>query len=162
VVTLFVQLYESTPEAVKSEVATFFDAFPNGIIVGNTYRDVGYDMVMLGQAGPTTIDVDRVEAELRSPAFGQVAQSLHEIHIDSAIDLFGSYGGRAQDLKEYMRGAAINHDADLRLQYLAGLGLETYESDRIYADILQYKKFPEGLFAGSPGTLAALRARIER
>jgi len=162
IVTLFVQLYESTPEAVKSEVATFFDAFPDGIIVGNTYRDVGYDMVMLGQAGPTTIDVDRVEAELRSPAFREVAQSLAEIHIESALDLFGSYGGRARDLTVYMRGAAINHDADLKLQYLAGLGLETYESDRIYADILQYRKFPEGLFAGSPETLAALRARIAR
>ena len=30
VVTLFVQLYESNTEAVKSEIATFFEAFPNG------------------------------------------------------------------------------------------------------------------------------------
>ena len=29
--TLFVQLYESNTEAVKSEVATFFEVFPNGI-----------------------------------------------------------------------------------------------------------------------------------
>ena len=27
-VTLFVQLYESSPEAVKSEIATFFEVFP--------------------------------------------------------------------------------------------------------------------------------------
>jgi spermidine synthase len=30
VVTLFVQLYESNTEAVKSEIGTFFEAFPNG------------------------------------------------------------------------------------------------------------------------------------
>src|SRR5207253_2297976 len=35
-VTLFVQLYESSPAAVKSEIGTFFQAFPNGIIWGNT------------------------------------------------------------------------------------------------------------------------------
>jgi len=28
VVTVFVQLYESTEEAVKSEIATFFEVFP--------------------------------------------------------------------------------------------------------------------------------------
>jgi spermidine synthase len=162
VITLFVQLYESTPEAVKSEIASFFAAFPDGIIVGNTFRGVGYDVVLLGQVGPTRIDLGRIDAELRSPAFAQVAQSLHEIHIDSAVELFGNYSGRAADLKGYTKGAAINHDLDLRLQYLAGLGLERYESDPIYGDILQYKRFPEGVFSGSDDLIAALRQRIER
>ena len=61
VVTLFVQLYESTPEAVKSEMATFFTVFPEGIIAGNTFRGVGYDTVLLGQAGPARIDVDALD-----------------------------------------------------------------------------------------------------
>ena len=39
VVTLFVQLYESNTEAVKSEVATFFDAFPRGTVWDNA---IGY------------------------------------------------------------------------------------------------------------------------
>ena len=38
VVTLFVQLYESNTEAVKSEIATFFEAFPNGVVWGNTQQ----------------------------------------------------------------------------------------------------------------------------
>ncbi len=41
VVTLFVQLYESNTEAVKSEVATFLEAFPNGMIFGNTNNGAG-------------------------------------------------------------------------------------------------------------------------
>src|SRR5438477_5207697 len=61
VVTLFVQLYDSTPAAIKSEIATFFDVFPDGIIAGNTFRDIGYDTVLLGQAGPTRIDLDALE-----------------------------------------------------------------------------------------------------
>ncbi len=48
VVTLFVQLYESNTEAVKSEVATFMRAFPNGMVFGNTYNGGGYDMVLVG------------------------------------------------------------------------------------------------------------------
>ena len=89
-------------------------------------------------------------------------RSLSEIHINSAVELFGSYAGRAADLKPYMADAVINHDRDLKLQYLAGLGLERYESDRIYADILKYRKFPEGLFTGSAERVAAVRERIER
>ena len=47
VVTLFVQLYESNTEAVKSEIATFFEAFPHGFILGNTQNGRGYDVVLV-------------------------------------------------------------------------------------------------------------------
>src|SRR5438477_2469140 len=50
VFTLFVQLYESNTEAVKSEIGTFFEAFPNGVLWGNTNNGQGYDLVLLGQA----------------------------------------------------------------------------------------------------------------
>lgn len=46
VVTLFVQLYESSPEAVKSEIATFFDVFPNGIVLGSVSGDRGAERVV--------------------------------------------------------------------------------------------------------------------
>jgi spermidine synthase len=162
VVTLFVQLYESTPEAVKSEMATFFTVFPEGIIAGNTFRGVGYDTVLLGQAGPTRIDVDALDARLRDPAYGPVAQSLRDVGVRSAVDLLASYAGRAADLQPWLRDAAINRDGDLRLQYLAGLGLNANEGDRVYAEILKYRRYPEGLFIGSENTLAALRSRISR
>ena len=41
VVTLFVQLYESNTEAVKSEIATFLEVFPNGVVWGNTNNGPG-------------------------------------------------------------------------------------------------------------------------
>ncbi|MGB7218900.1 MAG: fused MFS/spermidine synthase [Vicinamibacterales bacterium] len=162
VVTLFVQLYESTPEAVKSEVATFFDVFPTGFIAGNIFRGVGYDMVLVGQAEPIRIDLDDVDARLKRPEYAALAQSLREIGITSAVDLFATYAGRATDLTEWMKDAIINRDSDLRLQYLAGLGLERYESDRIYGDIIKYRRFPDGLFTGSDPLIRAVRQRIER
>jgi spermidine synthase len=162
VVTLFVQLYESTPEAVKSEMATFFTVFPNGIIAGNTFRGIGYDTVLLGQDGPTRIDVDALNARLADPAYAPVAQSLRDVGVGSAVDLLASYAGRAADLRPWLQDAAINHDGDLRLQYLAGLGLNANEGDRVYAEILKYRRYPDELFVGSESTLAALRARISR
>src|SRR3989442_7784243 len=60
VVTLFVQLYESNTEAVKSEIGTVLEAFPEGIVLGNTDEGKGYDLVLLGQVDATKIDVDAV------------------------------------------------------------------------------------------------------
>ena len=41
VMTLFVQLYESNPAAVKSEIATCLEAFPYGVVWGNTQNGAG-------------------------------------------------------------------------------------------------------------------------
>src|SRR5437867_8894570 len=76
VVTLFVQLYESNTAAVKSEIGTFFEAFPNGIVWGNTNNGQGYDLVLLGQVEPTRIDVDAWEQRLKRPEYAPVAQSM--------------------------------------------------------------------------------------
>ena len=51
-------LYESDVRTVKSELATFFEAFPNGTIWANTVDGRGYDMVFMGQHGPAKIDLD--------------------------------------------------------------------------------------------------------
>jgi spermidine synthase len=159
-VTLFVQLYESTPEAVKSEIGTFFEVFPNGVIWGNTHQGRGYDTVLMGTVEPPHFNVDEWEARLNTPQFAAVKESLGEISIYSALDLFANYAGRASDMKAYLADAQINRDRDLRLQYLAGLGLNLYQSGPIYADILRHKKYPEGLFSGSPETLQRLRDAI--
>jgi len=164
VVTLFVQLYESNTAAVKSEIGTFFEAFPNGVVWGNTNNGQGYDLVLLGQQGdqPIKINVDEIQAKLNRPEYAPVVKSLRDIGFYSAVDMFSSYGGRAVDLKEWLKDANINRDRNLRLQYLAGLGLNLYESGPIYSEILRYRKFPEDLFIGQPATIAALRAGIQR
>ncbi|MEO5742683.1 MAG: fused MFS/spermidine synthase [Vicinamibacterales bacterium] len=159
-VTLFVQLYESTPEAVKSEIGTFFEVFPNGVIWGNTHQGRGYDTVLMGTVEPPHFNIDEWEARLNSPLYAAVKDSLREISIYSAVDLFANYAGRASDMKAYLADAQINRDRDLRLQYLAGLGLNLYQSGPIYADILRHKKYPEGLFSGSPETMQKLRDAI--
>ncbi len=162
-VTLFVQLYESNTEAVKSEIATFFEAFPNGVVWGNTNNGAGYDLVLLGQVQPTKIDVDAVERRLRAPENARMAQSLREIGMNSAVDLFSTFAGRASDLTPWLRDASINRDRNLRLQFLAGMGLNLYQSDSIYSGMLAYAhQFPDDLFVASPQTLQSLKEAIQR
>ena len=118
--------------------------------------------MLLGQAEPTRIDVDALEARLTEPAYAPVAQSLRDVGFDSAIDLAGDLRRPAADLRPWLEDAAINRDRNLRLQYLAGLGLNMNEGDRVYGDILKYRRYPDDLFAGSEKTLATLRRRIAR
>ena len=160
-VTIFVQLYQSNEAAVRSEIGTFFDVFPNGVIFANTVENAGYDLVLLGQVEPTRIDVDRWQARLDRPEYRTVAASLREIGFPSAVDLLASYAGRASDLKGWLEGAAINRDRNLRLQYLAGLGFNLRMSGPIYEHMLAYRRPPDGLFTGSPATLAALWEAIQ-
>ena len=91
VVTLFVQLYESNTEAVKSEIATFMEAFPNGVVWGNTQDGRGYDLVLMGTVEPLQINVDEIQAKLNRPEYAPVAQSLerdrHELGGRSVLDL---------------------------------------------------------------------------
>jgi spermidine synthase len=163
VVTLFVQLYESNTAAVKSEIGTFFKAFPNGVVWGNTNNGQGYDLVIMGQAEPIRIDIDQMEAKIRSPQYAQVAQSLREIGFNSAVDLFSTYAGTAQDLEPWLKDASINRDRNLRLQYLAGMGLNLYQSGPIYSDMLAYAgRFPDNIFTGSDASMQALRDGIQR
>ena len=162
-VTLFVQLYESNPAAVKSEVATFFKAFPHGFILGNTQNGRGYDLVLVGPKDQVKIDVDKIEARLSSPEYARVKQSLSEVGINSALELFSNFAGYAPDMGVYLKDAQINHDNNLRLQYLAGLGLNLYQSDPIYVDILTgATRFPEELFTGTPETMQALREAVRK
>ena len=56
----------------------------------------------------------------------------------------------------------MNDDRNLRLQYLAGLGLNSFKSAQIYSTLLSYRKFPEGLLAGSEERLKALRTVFGR
>ncbi len=160
-VTVWVNINESTPAAVKSEIASFFEVFPHGIIWGNTHEGRGYDTVLLGTVEPPHFNVDEWQARLDQPEYAAMKKSLQDVGIYSAVELFANYGGRASELKPYTNGAQINYDRDLRLQYLAGLGLNRNEGDKIYADILQYNKFPEGLFSGSEATMTHLRTAVE-
>jgi spermidine synthase len=162
VVTVFVQLYWSNEDAVKSELATFFRVFPHGTVWGNTSNGAGYDLVLVGQVEPASIDVDAMEQRLRRPEYAAVAQSLGEVGFDSAVLLFSTYAGQASDLSGWLKDAAINRDRNLRLGYLAGLAVNFNSGAAIYSDMLAHSPIPEQVFTGPAVGRQALFDAIRR
>jgi hypothetical protein len=138
-------------------MGTFFGTFPDGMIFANTYEGRAIDTVLVGPVAPPAIWIDELDAILRLPAYRQVAQSLGEINVYSATELFGAYAGRARDLHAWIAEATLNRDVNLKLQYLAGAGVNLHEGDAIYQEILSYRRFPDDLFVASDGTLDRLK-----
>jgi len=119
-------------------------------------------MVLLGQVEPSRIDLDQMEQRVDYRDDSQMAQSLTEVGMNSPVDLFATYAGRAPDLKQWLSHAAINGDQNLRMQYLAGIGLNADDSAAIYAGLLVYRRFPEDLFFSAEGRVDSLREAIRR
>ena len=154
--TLYVPLYESDVRTVKSELATFFEAFPYSTIWANTVGGQGYDMVFMGHLEPPKINLDEMQARLDRPDYAPVAQSLREIGVTTMVDLLSNYAGQNADLGKWSEGAEINRDIDLRLQYLGGWGINSTLEDAIYRQLLHFRAMPPTIFTGSPDQVGAL------
>jgi spermidine synthase len=155
-------LYESTPETAKSLISTFFKVFPNGILWSNDINGEGYDAVLFGQVEPTVINLDEVQQRFDTLGNGWVAQSRKDAGFHSPIDLFKTYAGQASRLDEWMKDAQIDTDRNLRLQYLAGMWLNSYLGTQILNGILKYYSFPDEVFVGSPERVLTLRQELDR
>jgi len=161
VVAQWLPIYDSDAATVKSELATFFEVFPNATVWSNYVpNEGGFDLVLVGQATPAPISLDAVQARLDRPDNSKVLASIGEVGFHSAVEILATYAGRAADLQPYVAGAAINDDMNLRLQYLAGLGLNSMAFEKVYVEISAYRTFPEGLFTGSEGRMNVLRSRF--
>ena len=160
VVTQWVPLYQSDLDTVKSEIATFAAAFPNATVWANDIAGDGYDVVLLGQNGPARIDLDALDRRLARPDYAAVRESLREVGFRSVVDLLGTYAGQSPDLTAWLRHAQINRDRDLRLQYLAGIGMLNNGASFILDDLLRYRRFPPELFTGSADRISHLRGLL--
>jgi spermidine synthase len=162
VVAQWLPLYDSDEETVKTELATFFSVFPNATVWSNFYNGDGYDLVLLGRPDQSPIDVDELQQRLDRPGYSGVSASLADAGFHSAVDLLATYAGRAPDLEPMLANAQINADLNLRLQYLAGLGLNSMTFQQVYRKILSYRKFPEGLLTGTGARIDELRDLLGR
>lgn len=160
VVSLWIPLYESNDDTIKSVIATFFKVFPNGIIWSNDINGEGYDAVLFGQVEPTQMNLDELQARLDRPDYAPVKQSLEDVGFRSVSDLLSTYAGRAIDLHDWMKDAQINTDRNLRLQYLAGMWLNNYQGRAILSGITRYYRFPQDLFLGSDTTRQQMEEQL--
>ena len=145
IVTQWVPLYECNEEAVKSQVTTFMRAFPDGTIWGNESMSGGYDVAMLGHNGPTKINVAAMNERFRNPEYAAARQSMIQVGLGSTLRILSTYGGQGTDLESWLDDRYLNRDVNFRLQYLAGMGLNSYREIELYNSILKYRKFPENI-----------------
>ena len=117
--------------------------------------------MLLGQADATTINVDDLQDRLNRPDHAPVLESLRQVGIRTAVELLSTYTGRASGLQPWLQDAQINRDLNLRLQYLAGMGLNSPSFDSIYRNVVAYRRFPEGLLVGSSTRIQALKSLLE-
>jgi spermidine synthase len=61
-----------------------------------------------------------------------------------------------------MRTAQINRDRNLRLQYLAGLGLNVNSGPEIFQQIISSRHFPNEVFTGSPAAMRPIEQMVGR
>jgi spermidine synthase len=176
IVCHWVPLNESNLDTARSVLATFFQVFPHATLWSNERDSRGYDSLLVGQAEPTVVDVDALQQRLDRPDHQLVKQSLHEVGfgeiktgtggmvdvLEEGIDLLATYAGQAPLLTEWSRGASINTDRNLRLQYLAGLWLNSYVGERTLSSILAHYRFPEETFVGSPESVNTLKQALDR
>jgi spermidine synthase len=160
VMSLWIPFYESNTNTIKSVLATFFKVFPNGVVWSNDENGTGYDAVLFGQVEPTVINVDELQARLDRPDYAEVRQSLADVGFRNAVDLLATYAARATDLGEWMKDAQINYDSNLRLQYLAGMALNTYQETKILEDITKTYQFPTNMFVGDGPGVSRLERRL--
>jgi spermidine synthase len=171
VMSLWMPLYESNIDTAKSLIATFFEVFPNGMIFSNDQHQQGYDAVLLGQAEPAKIDIDRMQELLNRADYIPVSQSLEEVDFGTrnpmqiynrgiVIDLLATFAGDAPSLGSWTGNAEINRDRNLRLQYLAGMYFNSYISTKILDSILSSYRFPQDVFVGSENQVGTLKQAL--
>jgi spermidine synthase len=160
-ITQWVPLYESSEEVVKSEIATFFEVFPHGTIWCNDNDGEGYDLVLLGQVEPLKIDADAIQERIERSDHAAVQKSLENVGFRTVVGVVKTYGGQACDLAPWLEGAQINRDRNLRLQYLAGLQLNTDQSKLIHEAMMSYRRIPENLLNGTGWHSRAVRLALE-
>ena len=105
-------------------------------------------------------NLDEMQARIDRPAYALVKQSLSDYDFQSAVDLMATYAGHAPSLTTWMADAEINTDRNLRLQYLAGMWLNSYKGREILSDILKSYKFPTDMFVGSPEKVQSLETQL--
>jgi spermidine synthase len=160
-VTQWVPFYESDRAVVQSEIATFFSVFPEGTIWGNDDEGYGYDTVMLGQEKPLLVDLPALQQRLQRPDHARVVQSLNPLALGTTLQLLSTYAGRYADLRTWLAGAEINRDRNLRLQYLAGMQLDSLSGSAAYNEMLRHRVFPFDIFQAPESQLETLRLKME-
>ncbi|HMJ53920.1 MAG TPA: fused MFS/spermidine synthase [Polyangiaceae bacterium] len=158
IATQWVPLYETSEKAIQIQMRTFVDAFPDGTVFNSQPEAKGYDVVLLGQVEPLRIDIAAVQHRIDDNQ--ALRQSLAEVKLTSALDIFASYGTRGRELGDWLKETPVNRDFSLKLEYISGLAFNFQLADEIYASMIKGRTYPEDIFFGPDEIITQLRGRL--
>jgi spermidine synthase len=140
IATQWVPLYETSELAIRIQMRTFIDAFPNGMVFNTAISGRGYDVVNVGGAAPLRLDLDAIDRRLAGNP--KLAQSLSDVRILNAVDLLSTYGTSGTDMRKWLEGVPVNRDFSLKLEYISGMALNAGEADPIYQHMIAGRRLP--------------------
>jgi spermidine synthase len=154
----WVPLYETDELAIRIQMKTFMDAFPNGTVWNTMSSGKGYDVVLVGRDEPLRLDLATLQRRLDSNP--RLRKSLDEVKIPNALELLATYGTSGADMAGWLGDAPINRDFSLKLEYISGMALNRKEADPIYEHMVAARRYPEAMITASPAIHAELRRKL--
>jgi len=151
----WIGLYELTDDGLRSIVAAFAEAFPDG-----TLWMTATDALLIGSTGPLSIDVARLRDQLSSS--DAVRESLAFINVRDAEDVLKSLLCTCDSLDGYLAGAPVNRDANLFLQFSAGLNWQQWHHPELVTRFADLRDFPDQRLVLPSGERDAVLAAIEQ
>ena len=159
--TLYVPLYETDEPTIKSELATFFEAFPYGTVWVNTRDGFGYDTVFMGEKlTPLKINLDEIDQRANRPDYASVRQSLREVGINSSLDLFSTYTANAAGLAPWLTRRRAKHRWESAAELFGRLGNQREPSGRPLPGDAAVPPPATGYFFWFTGQFAGILFRI--
>ncbi len=158
IATQWVPLYETSEEAIRIQMRTFTDGFPNGTVWNSHVSGKGYDVVLLGHDTPLRLDLTSIQRRIDGSP--RIKESLSEVKIGGVVDLMATYATSGPEMQGWLAGAPVNRDFSLKLEYISGMALNQREADPIYEHMVAARAYPESLFAATPEMHADLRRRL--
>jgi spermidine synthase len=116
----WLQIYEMSPEDVKTLVATFRLAFPHVYL----FRGAEGDLMLLGSKKERRLDLTVIDSHLRDE---KVAADLRRIDTSSVPDLLSRFYMGPKEVDLFCRGAEINTDDNALIEFSAPRRVGTAE-----------------------------------
>jgi spermidine synthase len=140
----WLQIYEMSPEDVRTLIATFRAAFPQVYL----FRGAEGDLMLLGSKNERRLDLSILRSHLENPT---IAVELKRINTSSAADVISRFYLGPGDVTKLSAGAKLNTDDNALIEFNAPRRVGTAEETvvRNLKQLLAYAASPLDYLDGS-------------
>ena len=148
-------LYEQDKDGLKSILAAFVEAFPEGDIWLTPV-----DALLVGSTRKITIDVAALKKKISNqPA---LASELQSASLPDVEHLLAQYLCSSESLKEFLRGSPVNRDGNLYAQFAGGARRSKWNHPELLEMMWSLRKWDPDRFVVSKDRRADFDAAIKK